>query len=457
MATEKLAEGIRAFAADAVKLEKLMESAHDQATLRSHARPGAGSQEHYDAAGRDFDLRAGLRRRRRRASSAFSQSAPHLFADLSKNLIDAADRGTAARPGARMRASRRTATRCSPASTSTRPKTAPCCTPCCDARRRRRSPSRWQASWPRCMPRWMPCWPTPSRCAATTRSPTWSTSASAAPTSGRRWRCWRSTHYVAPGKRFHFVSNVDGHELAGVLRGLAPEHTLFLIASKTFTTAETMANAQSAKRWFEQSGSVDVARHFAALTTNVEAARAFGIETTFGFWDWVGGRYSLWSAIGLPIALAIGADGFRAPAGRRPRDGRAFPHRAAGAEPAGAPGPARRLVSQLPRLHEPQHRALPQRAEARCRPTCSSWRWKATASRSTLAGEALPFGTSPVLWGEPGTNGQHAYFQMLHQGTDVMPLEFIAVRDAGARTGRPPCQAAGQCAGAGAGADGRQA
>src|SRR6516225_5526957 len=116
---------------------------------------------------------------------------------------------------------------------------------------------------------------------------------------------------VAPGKRFHFVSNVDGHELAGVLRGLAPEHTLFLIASKTFTTAETMANARSAKRWFEQSGSVDIARHFAALTTNVEAARAFGIETTFGFWDWVGGRYSLWSAIGLPIALAIGSEGFR--------------------------------------------------------------------------------------------------------------------------------------------------
>ena len=118
--------------------------------------------------------------------------------------------------------------------------------------------------------------------------------------------------YVAPGKRFHFVSNVDGHELAGVLKGLAPEHTLFLIASKTFTTAETMTNAQSAKRWFEQAGGVDIAQHFAALTTNVGAAKAFGIDTTFGFWDWVGGRYSLWSAIGLPIALAIGADGFRA-------------------------------------------------------------------------------------------------------------------------------------------------
>ncbi|MDB5878425.1 MAG: pgi, partial [Variovorax sp.] len=118
--------------------------------------------------------------------------------------------------------------------------------------------------------------------------------------------------FLAPGKRFHFVSNVDGHELAGVLRGLAPEHTLFLIASKTFTTTETMTNAQSARKWFERAGGTDVARHFAALTTNVEAARAFGIDKTFGFWDWVGGRYSLWSAIGLPIALAIGADNFRA-------------------------------------------------------------------------------------------------------------------------------------------------
>src|SRR5690606_12605154 len=96
------------------------------------------------------------------------------------------------------------------------------------------------------------------------------------------------------------------------LKGLTPEHTLFLIASKTFTTAETMANAQSAKQWYEQSGGTDIAGHFAALTTNVEAARTFGIDTTFGFWDWVGGRYSMWSAIGLPLALAIGAEGFRA-------------------------------------------------------------------------------------------------------------------------------------------------
>ncbi|MCX7263004.1 MAG: glucose-6-phosphate isomerase, partial [Burkholderiales bacterium] len=110
------------------------------------------------------------------------------------------------------------------------------------------------------------------------------------------------------GKRFHFVSNVDGHELDAVLNGLKAENTLFLVASKTFTTLETMTNALSAKRWFEAQGGTNVSRHFAALTTNVEAAGQFGIQTCFGFWDWVGGRYSLWSAIGLPLAIAIWAE-----------------------------------------------------------------------------------------------------------------------------------------------------
>jgi glucose-6-phosphate isomerase len=117
--------------------------------------------------------------------------------------------------------------------------------------------------------------------------------------------------FAMAGKRFHFVCNIDGDELAGVLQGLQPGGTLFLIASKTFTTAETMANAHSAKAWFEAQGGRDIGRHFAALTTHVAAANEFGITTTFGFWDWVGGRYSLWSAIGLPIAMAIGATGFR--------------------------------------------------------------------------------------------------------------------------------------------------
>jgi glucose-6-phosphate isomerase len=118
--------------------------------------------------------------------------------------------------------------------------------------------------------------------------------------------------FVHPGLSFHFVSNVDGHDITPVLRKLKPEETLFIIASKTFTTQETMANAHVAKAWFLQHGGADTAKHFVATTTNVKAAAEFGISTTFGFWDWVGGRYSLWSAIGLPIALAIGADHFRA-------------------------------------------------------------------------------------------------------------------------------------------------
>ena len=118
--------------------------------------------------------------------------------------------------------------------------------------------------------------------------------------------------FAHPGLTFHFVSNVDGHDITPVLRQLKPAETLFVIASKTFTTQETMANAHAAKAWFEASGGTDTTRHFVATTTNAAAAAQFGITTTFGFWDWVGGRYSLWSAIGLPIALAIGADNFRA-------------------------------------------------------------------------------------------------------------------------------------------------
>jgi glucose-6-phosphate isomerase len=233
--------------------------------------------------------------------------------------------------------------------------------------------------------------------------------------------------FVLPGKRFHFVSNVDGHELAGVLRQLRPESTLFLIASKTFTTIETMSNARSAKAWFEAQGGKDIARHFAALTTNVAAARDFGIATTFGFWDWVGGRYSMWSAIGLPIAIAIGATGFRQLlAGAHEMD-RHF---------ATAP-----LASNLPvrlglldlwyrnfhgftsRSIAPYHSAL-----RRLPAYLQQLEMESNGKRVDAQGRSLSFATSPVLWGEPGTNGQHAYFQMLHQGTDVVPLEFIAVK-----------------------------
>ncbi len=231
------------------------------------------------------------------------------------------------------------------------------------------------------------------------------------------------------GKRLHFVSNVDGHELAGVLAQLRPANTLFLIASKTFTTPETMANAQSAKRWFEAQGGQDIARHFAALTTNVAAANAFGISTTFGFWDWVGGRYSLWSAIGLPLAIAIGAQGFR--------------DLLAGAHAMDEHFRTAPLAQNLPvrlglldvwyrNFHGFTSRSIaPYSSALRRLPAyLQQLEMESNGKRVAVDGQALPFATAPVLWGEPGTNGQHAYFQMLHQGSDVVPVEFIAVKTA---------------------------
>jgi glucose-6-phosphate isomerase len=234
-------------------------------------------------------------------------------------------------------------------------------------------------------------------------------------------------HLAIPGKRFHFVSNVDGHELAAVLSGLKAENTLFLIASKTFTTLETMTNARSALAWFRAQGGTDVARHFAALTTNVAAATEFGITTTFGFWDWVGGRYSLWSAIGLPLAIAIGAQGFRdLLAGAHAMD----QHFQSAPLEANLPVRLglldvwyRNFMRYTSRSIAPYHSAL-----RRLPAYLQQLEMESNGKRVDRHGQALPYGTSPVLWGEPGTNGQHAYFQMLHQGTDVVPVEFIAVK-----------------------------
>ncbi len=233
--------------------------------------------------------------------------------------------------------------------------------------------------------------------------------------------------FALPGKRFHFVSNVDGHELAAVLKKIKVESTLFLIASKTFTTIETMTNAHSAKAWFEAQGGTDIARHFAALTTNVAAANTFGISTTFGFWDWVGGRYSVWSAIGLPLAIAIGSQGFR--------------QFLAGAHDMDEHFRTAPLAQNLPvrlglldvwyrnfhgftsRSVAPYHSAL-----KRYPAYLQQLEMESNGKRVDASGAALPYATSPAVWGEPGTNGQHAYFQMLHQGTDVVPVEFVAVK-----------------------------
>jgi len=232
-----------------------------------------------------------------------------------------------------------------------------------------------------------------------------------------------------PDKRLHFVSNIDGQELAGVLAQLRPQNTLFLIASKTFSTTETMTNAASAKGWFEAQGGTDIARHFAALTTNVAAARDFGISTTFGFWDWVGGRYSLWSAIGLPLAIAIGAQAFR--------------DFLAGAHAMDQHFRSAPLAQNLPvrlglldvwyrNFHGFTSRSIaPYSSALRRLPAyLQQLEMESNGKRVDLDGQALPFATAPVLWGEPGTNGQHAYFQMLHQGTEVVPVEFVAVKRA---------------------------
>jgi glucose-6-phosphate isomerase len=233
--------------------------------------------------------------------------------------------------------------------------------------------------------------------------------------------------FVIPGKRFHFVSNVDGHELAAVLKDLKADNTLFLIASKTFTTLETMTNARSALGWFQSKGCTDVARHFAALTTNVAAAAEFGIRTTFGFWDWVGGRYSVWSAIGLPLAMAIGAQGFRDfLAGAHAMD----QHFQTAPLEENLPVRLglldvwyRNFLNYTSRSIAPYHSAL-----RRVPAYLQQLEMESNGKRVDRNGHALPYGTSPVLWGEPGTNGQHAYFQMLHQGTDVVPVEFMAVK-----------------------------
>ena len=229
------------------------------------------------------------------------------------------------------------------------------------------------------------------------------------------------------GKRLHFVSNVDGHDIDAVLRGLDARRTLFIVASKTFTTQETMANAAVARVWFLAQGGTDIARHFAAATSNVEAAAAFGIATTFGFWDWVGGRYSLWSAIGLPIAIAVGADNFRALlAGAHAMD----QHFASAPLERNLPVLLGLVDLWYRNFHRftsrsvaPYHQGL-----KRLPAYLQQLEMESNGKRVDVDGRDLPFGTSPVVWGEPGTNGQHAYFQMLHQGSDVIPVEFILVR-----------------------------
>ncbi|MGD9915561.1 MAG: glucose-6-phosphate isomerase [Rhizobiaceae bacterium] len=230
------------------------------------------------------------------------------------------------------------------------------------------------------------------------------------------------------GPRAHYVSNVDGAHMADTLSGLDPATTLFVIASKTFTTIETMTNAATARGWIEAAlGKDAVGKHFCAVSTALDKVAAFGIgkERVFGFWDWVGGRYSLWSAIGLPIMIAVGPANFRAfLAGANAMDKhfRNAPvlknlpmvmgltgwwHRVVCGYPARAVIPYDQRLSRLP--------AYLQQLDM-----------ESNGKGVTLDGKPAPTPTGPLVWGEPGTNGQHAFFQLLHQGTDIIPIEFLA-------------------------------
>ncbi|MDB5138307.1 MAG: glucose-6-phosphate isomerase [Mucilaginibacter sp.] len=227
----------------------------------------------------------------------------------------------------------------------------------------------------------------------------------------------------------HFVSNVDATHIVETLKGLNPETTLFLIASKTFTTQETMGNAHSARDWFLAGGGKEdeVAKHFAALSTNTEGVEKFGIDTKnmFEFWDWVGGRYSLWSAIGLSIVLSIGFENFT--------------ELLAGAHAADQHFKTTELDQNIPAImalvgiwynnfFEAETNAiLPyDQYMHRFAAYFQQGDMESNGKHVDRNGNAVDYSTGPIIWGEPGTNGQHAFYQLIHQGTKLIPCDFIA-------------------------------
>ncbi|MFD2906000.1 glucose-6-phosphate isomerase [Sphingobacterium anhuiense] len=227
----------------------------------------------------------------------------------------------------------------------------------------------------------------------------------------------------------HFVSNVDGTHIAEAIKNLDPETTLFLIASKTFTTQETMANANTARDWFLESGAqqTDVAKHFAALSTNTAAVAAFGIDTKnmFQFWDWVGGRYSLWSAIGLSISLAVGFDHFKELlTGAFEAD----EHFRTAAFEENIPVTLALLGIWYNNFFEAEsHAILPyDQYLHRFAAYFQQGDMESNGKCVDRNGNAVDYQTGPIIWGEPGTNGQHAFYQLIHQGTKLIPCDFIA-------------------------------
>ncbi|MEA3363199.1 MAG: glucose-6-phosphate isomerase [Thermodesulfobacteriota bacterium] len=227
----------------------------------------------------------------------------------------------------------------------------------------------------------------------------------------------------------HFVSNVDATHLTETLRHLNPETTLFLIASKTFTTQETMTNAHSAKQWLvsQITDKNAVARHFVALSTNLELVSQFGInpDNMFEFWEWVGGRYSLWSAIGLSIALYIGMDRFE--------------ELLAGAHQVDEHFRTTTFDKNIPVIMgmlgiwynnffgAESHAILPYDQYLHRFPAYFQQSdMESSGKRVTVSGKQIDYSTGPIIWGEPGTNGQHAFYQLLHQGTKLIPCDFLA-------------------------------
>jgi len=228
--------------------------------------------------------------------------------------------------------------------------------------------------------------------------------------------------------KVHFVSNVDGSQISDTLAALNPETTLFLVASKTFTTQETLTNAHQARRWLLDSPADEsaVAKHFVAMSTNAREVAAFGIDVQnmFVFWDWVGGRYSLWSAIGLSIALYIGMEAFEQMLEGAHEMDRHFRH---------AP-----LQENIPVIlamlgiwyhnffHADSYAIFPYDEHLNRLPAyLQQCDMESNGKRITRDGAAVDYRTGPIIWGEPGTNGQHAFFQLIHQGTLLVPADFL--------------------------------
>lgn len=233
--------------------------------------------------------------------------------------------------------------------------------------------------------------------------------------------------YSNPNLRAHYVSNIDGAHIHDILSDLDPKTTLFIVASKTFTTDETMTNAHTARKWVAEAlGEAAVTGHFAAVSTNLEGCEAFGIpvERVFGFWDWVGGRYSIWSAIGLPVAINIGFDNFA--------------DFLAGAGEMDQHFLNTTLEENLPVIMGllgvwyrnvwgfATHAILPYDQRLNRFPAYLQQQDMESNGKSvSVDGKKLDYQTGPIIWGEPGTNGQHAFYQLIHQGTSVVPCDFL--------------------------------